>query len=945
MTSEHWRQVENLFHGAMERSIADRKAFLDDACAGDGRLRDEVEQLVRSFEESGDFIEKPVLVDPASGAANPAQSTHEIIGRRIGSYDVLSQIGAGGMGEVYLARDIRLGRRIALKLLPAHFTRQPATIQRFEREARAASALNHPNIITIYDTGREQDAHFIATEYIEGRTLRQLISDGPHPLAETLEIGVQIASALSAAHGAGIVHRDIKPENVMVRTDGLVKLLDFGLAKPIHVEGATGGFGGFAPVGVPSDPKILMGTIAYLSPEQARGDIVDHRTDLFSLGVVLYEMTTGKRPFGGAAAGHPLDDLLGDHTVDLNDPRIPQRLKPLLGRALEKDRRTRYQTADEIRADLKRLTMESVEKKKSGVKAWLAIAFLLLISGAAPLAIQKVFRREAAPFQVGPIKRLTDKPGWEVFPSLSPDGQLVVYASRAAGSWDIYLQRIGDSQAINLTPGGRHVDLAPAFSPDGKQIAFHSSREGGDGIFLMDRDGRNPRKVIDAGHNPAWSPDGRELVVAEDRFFDYDGRAFGQSRLHVVNLETGVRRLVSAGDALQPNWSPNGKWIAYWGIRRGGQSDISIVPAAAGHDAPVPIPVTDDKPIDWNPVWGREGGRLYFLSNRGGSMNLWRISIDDRTGRPSGAPEPATLPSVHMQHLSLSADGRALVYGELSRNDSLWRLNFDPAAASVTNEPVQLSSGTKRFTCPQPSPDENSVVYISTGDGQSDLYLLDKASSQPRQLTHDGAYKRATRWSPDGRRIVFSSDRSGKNEVWSVNRDGGGLEQLTNTAEGEVTSPVWSPDGFRLLFQLRGGGAFFLDLKRPIAGQTPQPLPGAPPPDFYPSSWSPDGKLLAGWQFLPDKARGGIVVYSFENQRYEQLTDFGWNPIWLNDSRRLLFVELGKMFVLDVQTRERREIFSLDRGEFRGHAFSTDYRRLYYSQFANESDLYLVPLQ
>jgi Tol biopolymer transport system component/predicted Ser/Thr protein kinase len=952
MGPERWRRVENIFHAATDRSSADRAAFLDSACGDDPGLRDEVEQLIRSFEDSGDFIEKPILVDRVAAAAKSNLSTQQIIGRRIGAYEVLSLIGTGGMGEVYLARDLRLGRRIALKLLPAEFTRQPGTIHRFEREARAASALNHPNIITIYDTGLDHDAHFIATEYIEGRTLRELISSGARTLPEILEIGVQIAGALSAAHAAGIVHRDIKPENVMLRSDGLVKLLDFGLAKPIQSETTTGGLGGFSSIGVLSDPKILMGTIAYLSPEQARGEKVDHRTDLFSLGVVLYEMTTGVRPFAGGSAGQSLDLLLTDQAIDLDNAGVPPALRPILGRSLEKDRQARYQSAEDIRLDLKRLLEENAEQEKKGagrLKALLAIGSIFLLGGIVALVLLNLRESRTAAFQVGPVKRITEKPGWEVFPSLSPDGQEVVYSSRAAGSWDIYLQKIGDSEAINLTPGGRHVDLAPAFSPDGKQIAFHSSREGGDGVFLMDRDGRNLRKVAPEGHNPAWSPDGRELAIAEERFFDFEGRTFGRSRLHVMNLQTGARRLVSAGDALQPNWSPNGKWIAYWGVHHG-QGDLWVVQAAgrADHAPPAPIRVTDDKGVDWNPVWSHDGSQLYFLSNRGGSMNLWRIPIDDRSGGPAGAPEPATLPSVHMQHLSLSADGRSLVYGELRRGDSLWRTAFDPVNVAVVNEPVQLSSEAKRYSCPQPSPDENSLVYVTTGEGQGDLYLLDRNNAQAWQLTHDVSQKRGPRWSPDGGRIVFSSDRSGKNEIWSIQKDGGALEQLTHDADDEAISPVWSPDGFHLAFQMRGhvrgSSAFLLDLKRPAAERTPQPLPGEPLPDFYPSSWSPDGKLLAGWQFLPDKARGGIVIYSFADQRYERLTDFGWNPIWLNDSRRILFVELGKMFVLDVVTRQRREIFSLDRGEFRGHSVSADNRRIYYSQFLNDSDLYRVPI-
>ena len=233
MTSERWRQLEDLFHSTRDRAPRDRAAFLDAACADDRTLREQVEGLIESFDAAGDFIEKPLIEDSLSNASRPSGS---IVGAKIGNYEILSLIGVGGMGEVYLARDARLDRQIALKILPAQFTQDPAQVERFEREARAASALNHPNIITIHEIGREGDTHFIATEFIEGRTLREIIAAGNLQLRESLEIAVQIAGALQAAHAAGVVHRDVKPENVMARGDGLVKLLDFGLAKPAEGE-------------------------------------------------------------------------------------------------------------------------------------------------------------------------------------------------------------------------------------------------------------------------------------------------------------------------------------------------------------------------------------------------------------------------------------------------------------------------------------------------------------------------------------------------------------------------------------------------------------------------------------------------------------------------------------------------------------------------------------
>src|SRR5215510_1827584 len=274
MTIERWRQVEDLFHSALDRAPNDRAAFLDATCVDDPALREQVEGLLESFDEAGDFIEKPFVDDSLSSRANTPSPSESVIGRKIGAYDILSLIGAGGMGEVYLARDARLDRQIALKLLPAQFTADPAQVQRFEREARAASALNHPNIITIYEIGQEDGMHFIATEFIEGCTLREIIANGKMQLGESLAIVAQIAGALAAAHAAGIVHRDIKPENVMIRPDGLVKLLDFGLAKPVGRDGEWGVGSGEWGVGIASFPHSPLPTPAL--PNDRSGDADGH---------------------------------------------------------------------------------------------------------------------------------------------------------------------------------------------------------------------------------------------------------------------------------------------------------------------------------------------------------------------------------------------------------------------------------------------------------------------------------------------------------------------------------------------------------------------------------------------------------------------------------------------------------------------------------------------
>jgi Tol biopolymer transport system component/serine/threonine protein kinase len=951
MTPERWRQIEELFHTALERGAGERTALLASACANDTQLRQEVEALLASYEEAGDFIEEAPMAgaissvadETAARTAQGASRINSLIGRKIGHYEIQSLLGAGGMGEVYLAHDLKLDRRIAVKILPAET--DAAQVQRFEREARAASALNHPNIITIHEIGRDEETHFIATELVAGQTLREKITSGAIDIKEALSIAAQTADALAAAHAAGIVHRDIKPENVMVRPDGLVKVLDFGLAKPAAREPAPGGGIASIAVTMQTDPAMLMGTIAYLSPEQARRQRVDHRTDIFSLGVVLYELVTGSRPFNGASAVDILEAILRNEPNTIDRADAPQELKRIIARALEKDRAARYQTADGIRSDLQQL-LRKANDERAGLSSVLRSKTALAVAAAVVImavALAGVLRRGTAPqaesFSTGTIRRITSVAGHELFPSLSPDGQAIVYASRVEGTWDIYLQKVGEANAVNLTPDSRGVDLAPAFSPDGRRIAFHSSRQGS-GIFLIDADGRNLSKLSDGGHNPAWSPDGREIAFAEDRIFDYEGRNHSHSRLFAVDVESGARRLITTGDAVQPRWSPRGHRIAFWGLRKGGQRDIWTVAASGGE----PIAVTDDEAVDWNPVWSPDGRHLYFLSDRGGSMNLWRVAVDEMTGAVTGQFEPTTLPSASSQHLSFSADGRALVYVEMNRRENAWQVAFDPGSASVAGQHTQITRGARRYSNPEISPDEKLLAFVSQGEAQEDVFIIDRDGSQLRQLTNDRAQDRNPRWSPGNRQIAFLSDRSGKYEIWKVNEDGSGLDQLTDAAGANVFGPVWSPDGKHLLYQTNDLNSFIIEVGKPLAAQMPQPLPGQQPPGFLPWSWSPDGKQLAGWQVRHDLPDMNIIIYSFASGRYERFPYRGSGPIWLNDNRRLIFADLGKMCLLDTLTGKRRELYSVAPASLGRLALSNDNRRLYYSILTSEADIWLVSL-
>ena len=371
MQTDRWRQIESLFHQALERAPKDRDLFLAIACDADVALRKEVESLLASQQKSDGLLEEPA----ADLAAEWAQASRQATGRTenlkqqaIGPYQILYKLGKGGMGEVYLAEDSRLRRKVALKLLPVEISNRKDRLRRLKIEAQAASATNHPNIITIYEIGVENSVHFLATEFVEGQTLRKLLTSRELELGEALDIAIQIAGALSAAHAAGVRHRDIKPENIMVRPDGLVKVLDFGLAKLEEPRAMMADSSATTFVDANTMPGMVMGTAQYMSPEQARGLDVDHRTDIFSLGVVLYEMVTGDAPFTGdeiievmAAIAHrqptPLSKLA---------PKAPAQLEKIVNQAMQKDRDQRYPNAADLVADLKEL------KQELEAKAWLA---------------------------------------------------------------------------------------------------------------------------------------------------------------------------------------------------------------------------------------------------------------------------------------------------------------------------------------------------------------------------------------------------------------------------------------------------------------------------------------------------------------------------------------------------------------------------------------------
>ncbi|HEV8200447.1 MAG TPA: protein kinase [Candidatus Polarisedimenticolia bacterium] len=899
-----------------------------------------------------------------------------MVGRTLNHYRILEKIGAGGMGEVYAAEDTRLHRKVAIKILPKAMADDPARRARFEREATAVAALSHPNIVTVHSVERAEDVHFMTMELVDGKRLAEILPRNGLPLARFFELAIPLADAVAAAHRAGVVHRDLKPDNILVTNDGRLKVLDFGLAKMDVGSKQPDTEASSLPTRHLTEEGQILGTVAYMSPEQVEGKALDQRTDLFSLGVVLYEMATGRRPFQGDSGASILSSILRDQptsAAELN-PGLPRHLGRIVRQCLAKNPEERTQSAQDVRNQLVDLKREidtgalkvgaaadtggtvagSGATPRSATLPWLVAGTLgfALIVAVAVIALRRgggESPSQGAGLLSATQTRLTDMPGEEITPSLSPDGKSVAFASRIAGNWDVFVQRVGGSNPINLTKDSPEDDGQPAFSPDGEHIVFFSERDGG-GLFVMGASGESVVRLTNFGQRPAWSPDGKQVVFQTDTW-TYPTARPGVSSLWVVDAAGGEPRKLYDGDAVQPAWSPHGTRIAYWAIPIGsGQRDIWTIPAQGGE----PLAVTQDPALDFNPVWSADGRHLYFSSDRGGSRNLWRIAIDEASGKVQGEPEPVTFGSASGLHsASISADGRHIAYVGSVEFNTLRKVDLDLAAGRATVAPPTAARVANVVLWPRVSPDGRSIAYSTQGTGgrpgqvREEIVISPADGSSRRLLTGSDSRNRMAVWSPDGERLAFASDRNGSYMLYTVRPDGSDLTPY-DPAMKNVIYPVWSPTGDKLAFADTGRtqrvsiGSF-------PRGSTPpelQPEPGDGS-HFVPVSWSPDGASIAG--SLIKKSGDGVGLFHVASRTYERITDQGNWPLWLPDGRSLLYVRTGKkaLFVVDVATRKIRE-FPIDfRGlfEFFGITLAHDGRTVYLTEEEQDADLWLLELK
>jgi len=814
-------------------------------------------------------------------------------------YRLIEKIGEGGMGVVWSARDTALDREVAVKVLPEAVAGDSDRLARFEREAKLLASLNHPNVAAVYGLHRDGATHFLAMERVAGDDLSTRLLRGALPLDEVIAVARGIADALEAAHEGGVIHRDLKPANVKVAPDGTVKVLDFGLAKALDTVATSGD---------PSDPTssptrtsagtiagLILGTAAYMSPEQARGKPLDRRTDLWSFGCVLYEMLTGTRPFDGETITDVLSAVISKEPGrDALPPATPAALRRLLDRCLEKDPRRRLADASTARLELDEALRElraptTPAATAAGAPSRRAVLPWAIAAVAVVVAVAWTLRPAAAPASPAPavtaIEALTDRRGAEFMPAISPDGRSLAYVARDGDDLDIFLVRVGGENPINLTANHDGQDFAPAFSPDGERIAFASDREGG-GLFVMGATGESPRRVAPEGSHPDWSPDGTKLVASTEQVDDPYVR-WTHGRVFVVDLATGERRdLPVVEDGVGPRWSPDGRRIAYWN-EIDGRRDLWTI----GLDDPAPVRVTDDAHTDWEPLWAEGGRALYFHSDRGGNPDLWRVAIDPSTGAAAGPPAPLTIGPTAAWESSLSADGTRLVVAMRAKRSAVRAYRFDARAARVLGPATTLLESGSGLTQMTVSADGRRLAYRTTHPREI-VTTLDLDTGERRRLTDDGFRNRGPQWSPDGRWIAIYTNRSGRYEVWRMQPEGTDVHRLVDAA---ASHPEWSPVGALLAVQITADdGRIDTAFYAPDPGATASDSPWIEAREriagFVSLAWSRDGRYLAGavgWPWT-------LHVRDLHTDTFVGADDpapigTAYPPVWLPDGERLLF--------------------------------------------------------
>lgn len=912
-------------------------------------------------------------------------------------YQIIALLGAGGMGEVYLARDTKLERAVALKFLPAEVAAERKRMSRFEQEARATSALNHPNIITIHEIGASDGTHFIATEFVDGETLRLRMCRATLAIEEVLDVASQVASALAAAHEAGIIHRDIKPENIMLRGDRLVKVLDFGLAKLIErqdaarldSEAATRRL-------VLTMPGTVVGTIQYTSPEQARGLDVDERTDIWSLGVVLYEMISGRRPFAGATMNDVIAAILNTEPPPLTPEigSIPHELRRIVQKALRAEREERYQTAKDMLVDLKTLHRELDFSARSGrasgaghtsrtgqvasahssilTEPRFSLRHLLFVLPVAVLLFGTAWwllaRRGAPTDAPAPsVLKTTEIVSWRSAPgevsspgSFSPDGKMISFASTQSGTKNIWIKRVTSGEAVQITKDD-FANEYPIWSPDGEEVAFFSRRGGRPGLWRMPVLGGAPRLLtkleLGDGHPKYWSPRGIIYYESKQNLFAFNLKS-GQTT-QITNLDRAATK------ANTVSISRDEERVSYISTAADGTDNLWYMPVRGGKAEQL----THDAYEHRNIVWHPKGDRILYSANIDGTFQTFAAY----TGGP--APVQLTFGDKDSSVMDVSADGARVLFASAVEESDVWGVDVTKGAEFA------FAQDTTAELWPDVAPDGRSVAYqsiknLSQGDKLFSGAILTKPTggeTHPVQLVANGFLPT---WSPDGNQLAFMRVAGETYSLLTINATGGEARQLTSGGiksprnnllpynRSQITDFSWSPDSSKVAYWSDRTGQSNLWIVAADGSRDNQVTNNADQ-NLWPHCplWSSDGKWIAFTSELVSAPTASKRLYSvvvtepetravkFVFQTESLLRLLGWSP----DEKWLFFATLEqktgsgslgdvRLRQVSVETGEQRAVADLQSAYLSNIHLSVDRRMIAFTAHRDDKDnVWVVP--
>ena len=862
MTPEQWQRAKELLAHAIELQPADRPAFLDGACSSDHSLRREVERLLSSSRE----LQSSFLESYASRVAL-------IPGAKLGEYEVIRLIGSGGMGEVYRARDHRLHRDVAIKVLPESFARDPERLRRFEQEARAAAALNHPNILAVFQMGIYEGAPYLVSELLEGGTLREALVRGSLTVRKSIDYGIQIAHGLAAAHERGILHRDLKPENLFVSKDGRVKILDFGLAKLTLPQG--GSDPDIPTVSKGTEPGLVMGTVGYMSPEQVRGERADHRTDIFAFGAILYEMLTGKRAFQKPTAAETMSAILNEDppAVATLAANLSPALQRVTQRCLEKNPERRFQSSSDLAFALEALSDSGVSPigvadapqrtQARSLPIWWAAGALALL-----LAAVGIFMVTSTPkFPVDPSRwvQITNFPDSVSQPALSPDGHILAFI-RGPGTFytrgQVYIKLLPDGEPKQITHDA-YMKMSPVFSPDGSRIAYTTVDERFQwDTWLVPVLGGEPWRWLPNASGLVWR-DPHSLIFSEIKTGTHMAIATSdESRARIHDIYTPAHEAGMAHHSLP---SPDARWALVTEMD-GPWLPCRLVPldgSSAGRQVGPPDAACTSA------AWSADGRWMYFSSSAGGAFHTWRQRF------PNGKSEQITSGPTEEEGIALAPDQRSFItaVGHAQRPivlhtpDGERQISLEGYGFHVKFTPQGNILCYRLLKGSQPASDPTELWVADVDSGRNEP-LLPGLSSRGL-LAYD--------ISPDGTRVVVSlRDRNGKDRLWLAALDRHSPPRQIPNAEG--ISPIFGLHG-EIFFRAADGFAYQVHedgtaLRRAIEN-----------PISLVNSISPDGRWLvvtAGDTFLAPLAGGPLVRLGLD-------MSFGWTP-----DRKHVFISVGQ---------------------------------------------------